>query len=85
MRLGEEKLYYIHQHLDEHITGSEIEREYEVGHLVLTQVKWYLEEGAETLVLKSGNLYVALYTSKSLNEVNRLRLVIGKQEMEIVQ
>ena len=45
----------------------------------------YLEEGAEALEPKNGNPYAALHTSKSLSEVERLRLIIAKQEVEIAR
>ena len=74
--------FIIHLHLDEHISVMEIEREYGVGYgLVLAWVKRYLEEGEEALVPKNGNPY----TSKSLSEVDRLRLIIAKQEVEIAR
>ena len=82
----EEKLHYIHLHSDEHISSMEIERKYGVGHgLVLAWVKRYLEEGEDSLEPKNGNPYAALYTSKSLSEVERLRLIIAKQEVEIAR
>ena len=34
---------------------------------------------------KNGNPYAALHTSKSLSEVERLRLIIAKQEVEIAR
>ena len=78
--------FIIHLHLDEHISVMEIEREYGVGHgLVLAWVKRYLEEGEEALVPKNGNPYAALHTSKSLSEMDRLRLIIAKQEVEIAR
>ena len=82
----EEKLRFIRLHLDEHISIKEIERKYGVGHgLVLAWVKRYLEEGEDSLEPKNGNPYAALYTSKSLSEVERLRLIIAKQEVEIAR
>ena len=32
---------------------------------------------------KTGNVFSALHTSKSLSEVERLRLLVAKQEIEI--
>lgn len=82
----EEKLHYIHLHLDEHLSVREIERKYGVGSsLVSAWVKRYLEDGEEALEAKNGNPYAALYTSKSLSEVDRLRLIIAKQEVEIAR
>lgn len=82
----EEKLRFIRLHLDEHISITEIERKYGVGHsLVSAWVKRYLEDGEEALEPKNGNPYAALHTSKSLSEVDRLRLIIAKQEVEIAR
>lgn len=82
----EEKLRFIRLHLDEHISITEIERKYGVGHsLVSAWVKRYLEDGGEALEPKNGNPYAALHTSKSLSEVDRLRLIIAKQEVEIAR
>lgn len=81
-----EKLHYIQLHLDEHLSIQEIERKYGVGHsLVSAWVKQYLEDGEESLEPKNGNPYAALHTSKSLSEVDRLRLIIAKQEVEIAR
>ena len=82
----EEKLHYIHLHLDEHLSVREIERKYGVGSsLVSAWVKRYMEDGEEALEAKNGNPYAALHTSKSLSEVDRLRLIIAKQEVEIAR
>lgn len=80
----EEKLQYIRLHLEEHISLMEIERKYGVrSSLVAAWVKRYLEEGEEALDPKNGNPYAALHRSKSLSEVDRLRLTVAKQEVEI--
>lgn len=82
----EEKLRFIRMHLDEHIAIREIEKEYGVRNsLVSDWVKRYLEDGEEALAPKNGNPYAALHTSKSLSEVERLRLIIAKQEVEIAR
>lgn len=48
-------------------------------------VKKYLNEGEEALEPHKGNPYAALHTSKSLSEVERLRLIVAKQEVEITR
>ena len=53
--------------------------------LVSAWVKRYLEEGEDALEPKNGNPYAALHTSKTLSEVDRLRLIIAKQEVEIAR
>ena len=82
----EEKLRIIRLHLDEHISIRKIEKEYGVSNgLVSAWVKKYLEEGEEALESHTGNPYAALHTSRSLSEVERLRLIIAKQEVEIAR
>ena len=82
----EEKLKYVRLHLEEHLTVRQIEREYGNGNtLVSTWVKRYLEEGEAALVPHNGNPYAALHRSKNLTEVERLRLLVAKQEVEIAR
>ena len=82
----EEKLRIIRMHLDGHKPLLQIERETGVRNgLVSTWVKKYLEEGEEALEPHNGNPYAALHTSKSLSEVERLRLIVAKQEVEIAR
>ena len=80
----EEKLKLVLLHLNEKVSLMQIEKEYSVSNgLVSTWVKKYLNGGEEALVSRSGNPYAALHTSKSLSEVERLRLIVAKQEIEI--
>ena len=79
----EEKLRIIKLHLEEHQSLNQIEKEQGVDHsLVSAWVKKYLEEGEEALAPHKGNPYAALHTSKSLSEVERLRLMVAKLEVE---
>ena len=79
----EEKLKYVRLHLDEHVSLLQIEKEYGVDHRrVSSWVKKYLEEGEDALEPHNGNPYAALHTSKSLSEVERLRLMVAKLEVE---
>ena len=79
----EEKLKIIRLHLEEHISIEKIEKEYGVNNsLVSAWVKKYLEEGEDALEPHNGNPYSALHTSKSLSEVERLRLMVAKLEVE---
>ena len=79
----EEKLKIIRLHLEEHISIEKIEKEYGVNNsLVSVWVKKYLEEGEDALEPHNGNPYAALHTSKSLSEVERLRLMVAKLEVE---
>ena len=82
----EEKLKLVLLHLNEKVSLMQIEKEYSVSNgLVSTWVKKYLNGGEESLVSRSGNPYAALHTSKSLSEVERLRLIVAKQEIEIAR
>ena len=82
----DEKMEIVRLHLEEHMSAGEIEKKYGVNHsLVSAWTKKYLEEGAEALEPRKGNPYAALHTSKSLSEVERLRLIVAKQEVEIAR
>ena len=82
----EEKLKLVLLHLNEKVSLMQIEKEYSVSNgLVSTWVKKYLNGGEEALVSRSGNPYAALHTSKSLSEVEHLRLIVAKQEIEIAR
>ncbi len=82
----EEKLKCEREHLEEHISLEEMERKYKIGHSTIARwVKQYLEEGEESLDPHNGNPYAALHTSKSLSEVERLRLIVARQEVEIAR
>ena len=82
----EEKLEIVQIHLEKHIPIREIEQRYGVSNsLVSTWVKKYLEEGEKALEPHKGNPYAALHRSKSLSEIERLRLIVAKQEVEIAR
>lgn len=79
----EEKMQIVHLHLDEHKSLRQLEKEYGINRgLIGEWVKKYLEEGEDALEPHSGNPYAALHTSKSLSEVERLRLMVAKLEVE---
>jgi len=82
----EEKMKYVRLHIEEHISMGQIEREYGIrSSLVSSWVKRYLQDGEEALEPHNGNPYAALHRSKSLSEVERLRLLVAKQEVEIAR
>ena len=82
----EEKMKYVRLHLEEHISLLQIEREHGIGSsLVSSWVKRYLQDGEDTLEPRNGNPYAALHSSKNLTEVERLRLLVAKQEVEIAR
>ena len=79
----EEKLKIIHLHLNDHVSIKTIEKEHKIDHsLVEKKIKKYLEEGEDALEPHNGNPYAALHSSKSLSEVERLRLMVAKLEVE---
>ena len=83
-----EKLLYVQMHLDNHVSVREIEKEYGINHsLISSWVKRYLEEGEQGLEPKArpGNRFAALHRSKELSEVEQLRLIVAKQEVEIAR
>ena len=82
----EEKLKIVKLHLEEHISILQIERDCGVHRsLVAEWTKKYLEDGEDALEPHNGNPYAALHTSKSLSEVEKLRLIVAKQEVEIAR
>ena len=82
----EEKMKYVRLHLEEHLSVRQIDQEYKIGHgLVSSWVKRYLQDGEDALEPHNGNPYAALHRSKSLSEVERLRLLVAKQEVEIAR
>ena len=82
----EEKMKYVRLHLDEHVALMQIEREYGIRNAVVSEwVKRYLQDGEEALEPRNGNPYAALHRSKNLSEVERLRLLVAKQEVEIAR
>ena len=82
----EEKMKYVRLHLEKHISVRPIEQEYGISHaLVSSWVKRYLEDGEDALEPRNGNPYAALHRSKSLSEVEQLRLLVAKQEVEITR
>ena len=83
-----EKLLYVQMHLETHVSVREIEKEYGINRsLISSWVKRYLEEGEQGLEPKSrpGNRFAALHRSKELSEVEQLRLIVAKQEVEIAR
>jgi len=81
----EEKLRIVHLHLSEHQSLREISRN-ENAHtsLICTWVKNYIKDGEAGLENKrKGNPYLAIQTSKSLDETARLKLIIAKQQVQI--
>lgn len=81
----EQKAEIVHKHLDEHISVRTLEREYNADRSMICRwVKEYIAEGESAFIPKGhpGNPFAALHTSKSLSELERLRLIVAKLEIE---
>ena len=84
----EQKLEIVKRHLDEHISVRTLEKEYGAEHSMICRwTKEYLADGAAAFEPKPrpGNKFAALHTSKNLSELDRLRLLVAKQEIEIMR
>ena len=81
----EQKSEIVHKHLDEHISVCKLSKEYSADKSMICRwVKEYIADGEAAFIPKShpGNPFVALHTSKDLSELERLRLVVAKLEIE---
>lgn len=84
----EQKLEIVHKHLDEHISVRTLAKEYGTGSgMICRWTKEYLAGGEQGLTPKArpGNKFAALHRSKNLSELDRLRLLVAKQEIEIAR
>ena len=84
----EQKLEIVHKHLDEHISIKKLGKEYGIIHgMVSRWTKEYLAGGEAAFDPKPrpGNKFAALHRSKNLSELERLRLLVAKQEIEIAR
>jgi len=82
----EEKFQVVQRYMNENISQPVLAREIGVGKgQIGNWVSKYLNEGEAGLTnkKKTGNRFSAIHTSKSLSEVERLRLIVAKQEIEI--
>lgn len=81
----EQKAEIVHKHLKEHISVRALEKEYHADRSMICKwVKKYIAEGEISFVHKGhpGNPFAALHVSKNLPEVERLRLMVAKLEIE---
>ena len=81
-----QKLEIVNKHLEEHISVCTLEKEYGAEHgMICRWVKEYISGGEAGLEPKKrpGNRFAALHRSKNLSELERLRLLVAKQEIEI--
>ena len=81
----EQKAEIVHKHLNDHISVRTLEKEYHADRSMICKwVKKYIAEGESSFIPKKrpGNPFSALHTSKKLSEVERLRLMVAKLEIE---
>ena len=81
----EQKAEIVHKHLNDHISVRTLEKEYHADRSMICKwVKRYIAEGESSFVHKGhpGNHFAALHVSKNLSEVERLRLMVAKLEIE---
>lgn len=82
----EEKLRIVRRYFDEGIGQLPLCLEEGISRSQISNwISKYINEGECGLKSKkkTGNCFSALHTSKSLSEVERLRLMVAKQEIEI--
>ena len=83
-----QKLEIVKKHLENHISVRTLEKEYGAEHgMICRWVKEYIADGEGGLKPKQrpGNKFAALHRSKNLSELERLRLLVAKQEIEIAR
>ena len=81
----EQKEEIVSKHLNEHVSVRTLEKEYHADRSMICKwVKKYIAEGESSFVHKGhpGNPFAALHVCKNLPEVERLRLMVAKLEIE---
>ena len=81
----EQKAEIVHKHLDEHISVRTLEKQYNADRSMICHwVKKYIAEGESSFIHKGhpGNKFAALHVSKNISELERLRLMVAKLEIE---
>lgn len=82
---AKQKAEIVHKHLDDHISVRTLEKEYAADRSMICRwVKEYIAEGESAFIPKGhpGNPFAALHVSKNLSEIERLRLMVAKLEIE---
>jgi len=80
-----QKSEIVHKHLDEHVSVCKLSKEYSADKSMICRwVKEYIAEGEAAFIPKGhpGNPFAALHTGKGLSELDRLRLMVAKLEVE---
>ena len=81
----EQKLEIIEKHLEDHISLRTLEKEYNAERSMISHwVKAYIAEGEVGIQpkIRPGNKFAALHVSKNFSELDRLRLMVAKLEIE---
>lgn len=80
----EDKMKVIRRYIDDHISLKELGKEFGISpRLILTWVERYGQSGVKGLESRrKGNPYAALHVSKSLNELERVKLENLKLRVE---
>lgn len=82
----EMKLEIINKHLVDKKPMTQIAKEYGINTgMISNWISKYEDDGDDALEDRRGNRFAALHTSKSLSEVERLRITVAKQEVEIAR
>lgn len=80
------KLEAINRHLVDHMSMIDVSKEFGISTGMLSNwIHIYQDEGEAALERKQGNPYAALNNGKNLSEIERLRLTVAKQEVEIAR
>lgn len=82
----EEKLRIVRRYFDEGIGQRTLANEEGISRGMIYQWITKYQDGGENALFPStgkGNRFSALHTSKSLTELERLKLLVAKQEIEI--
>lgn len=81
----EQKSEIVHKHLDAHISVCKLSKAYSADKSMICRwVKEFIAEGETAFIPKGhpGNPFAALHVGKSLSELERLRLMVAKLEIE---
>ena len=82
---SEQKAEIVRKHLEDHSSVGTLEKKYQADRSMICRwVKRYIAEGESSFIHKGhpGNPFAALHTSKNLSEIERLRLMAAKLEIE---
>lgn len=82
----EEKLRIVNRYFNEHLGIKRLAKEENMDYSLLNRwIHKYMDNGESGLQPKKhpGNAYAAIYSSKSLSETERLKLIVAKQQIEI--